>query len=108
MSENNINYIIEKRFSDCKNKRVLPFDFYLPDFNLCIEYDGLQHFESNDRFGGNEEFNKIKIRDNIKNNYCSGINGKPKLLRISYKEYDNINYIIKNYFLNNFSKYLIG
>jgi len=34
-----IKYINQKRFKKCKNKLPLPFDFYLPDLNICIEYD---------------------------------------------------------------------
>ena len=45
---NNINYIREKRFKDCKNIKPLPFDFYLPEKNICIEYDGEHHFKSID------------------------------------------------------------
>lgn len=38
-------YETQKYFSNCKLIRPLPFDFYLPDYNCCIEYDGIQHFE---------------------------------------------------------------
>lgn len=42
LKTNNIKFIEEKRFKECKNKRPLPFDFYLPEYNMCIEYDGRQ------------------------------------------------------------------
>ena len=94
-----INFIKEYRFSDCKNKRTLPFDFYLPDLNLVIEYDGKQHF-SPVNFGGCsdevaiESFNQTIKNDEIKNQYCNenGID----ILRIPYTEEDNINEIIKS------------
>lgn len=35
---------------------TLPFDFYLPYYNTCIEYDGVQHFKPIDYFGGEKEF----------------------------------------------------
>ena len=41
---NNIEFKKEKKFKDCKDKYQLPFDFYLPQYNLCIEFDGEQHF----------------------------------------------------------------
>jgi len=66
----NVQYIMEYRFKDCRNILPLPFDFYLPDRNICIEYDGEQHFEPKDCFGGIEEFNKVKLRDSIKDEYC--------------------------------------
>lgn len=34
-----INFVIEKNFSDLQNGRFY-FDFYLPNYNICIEYDG--------------------------------------------------------------------
>ena len=95
--ENLINQILkrerikferEKRFLDCTNISetgrcsTLPFDFYIPELNTCIEYDGQQHFEPVIRFGGDETFEKQKKRDKIKNRYCkkNGI----KLIRIPY------------------------
>jgi hypothetical protein len=84
LTENNIQFIRQYKFTDCKNKRVLPFDFYLPDYNTCIEFDGKQHFEAVKRFGGIKGFESTKENDKIKTQYCQ--NNKIKLLRISYKE----------------------
>lgn len=85
------NYIQQYKFENCKDKRCLPFDFYLPDYNMCIEYDGQQHYEP--RFGeGN--FNKTKLHDEIKNKYCKDNN--INLLRIPYWELSNIKNIIKD------------
>ena len=39
---------------------ILPFDFYLPHLNICIEYDGEQHFKFSNYFGGMEKFEKTK------------------------------------------------
>lgn len=38
---------VELRFTldNCKNKNHLPFDFYLPDYNVILELDGNQHFK---------------------------------------------------------------
>ena len=79
----------------------MPFDFYLPEYNVCIEYDGIQHFEPT-RFNkkmtieeANDNFIQQKFRDEIKNNYCK--NNNIKLLRIPYTEYDNIEKIINKY-----------
>jgi len=86
LESNNIEYISQKKFNDCKHKRPLPFDFYLPKYNMCIEFDGEQHFKKF-RFELNDD--KLIFRqkkDNIKSDYCllNNIN----LLRITYK--DNI------------------
>ena len=42
LEDNKINFTPQKQFSDCRYKRKLPFDFYLPDYNCCIEYQGEQ------------------------------------------------------------------
>lgn len=92
LEKNKIDFIQEYRFDDCKHKLQLPFDFYIPSKNLCIEFDGKQHFEVNDYFGGEKEFKETQIRDKIKNDYCreNDIN----LLRIPYYEIDNIEDIL--------------
>jgi hypothetical protein len=92
--ENNIKFVEQKKYSLCKNKKSLPFDFYLPIYNLCIEYDGIQHYIIKKFFGGKEGFEKLKKNEKIKNSFCEKNN--INLLRISYKDYDNIENIIKN------------
>lgn len=87
LERHDIYNIPQKTFDDCRNKNVLPFDFYLPDFNICIEYDGEQHFEPVDFAGNGEEwalqqFNLVKHNDAIKTRYCQDNN--IKLLRIPY------------------------
>ena len=85
LSELNINFIRNKKFDDCFGnfKLKLPFDFYLPDYNICIEYDGEQHYRPVSIYGGEKKFKQQQINDNIKNEYCkkNGI----ELIRISYK-----------------------
>ena len=93
LEENSINYVNQKKFNNCINKRKLSFDFYLPEYNVCIEYDGVQHFESIEYFGGDKEFEYIKYKDNIKNNYC--LSNNIKLFRISYMDNDVENIILK-------------
>lgn len=92
LKRNKIKYIRQYKLDKCRNKYRLPFDFYLPNYNMCIEYDGEQHFKPIEAFGGKEEFIKIKKRDKIKTDYC--FNNKIKLLRISFK--DNVNKILEN------------
>lgn len=97
----NYNYIPQKSFKDCINpatKKKLRFDFYLPDYNLCIEYNGKQHYESTSEIGWNtpEALKDLQKRDNIKKEYCAKNN--IKLWIIPYWEQQNINeeYIQKN------------
>ena len=66
----NILYERQMVFEDCKNINLLPFDFYLPECNIAIEYQGIQHYEPVDYFGGQEKFDNQVLRDNIKKEYC--------------------------------------
>lgn len=84
LEEMNIKFIREKRFIDCKNKNTLPFDFYLPEHNLCIEYNGKQHYESVEFFGGDKTLKLTQKNDKIKNLYCKENN--IDLLNIKYDE----------------------
>jgi hypothetical protein len=90
-----------KMFEDCNNLKVgrscrrLSFDFYLPEFNAVIEYDGRQHFEPIKFYGGEEKFKTQKIYDEIKNKYCKD-NGI-KMIRIPYTiKFDDILLLLKN------------
>lgn len=94
LNKYNIEYIPQYKFNDCKFYNVLKFDFYLPEYNCCIEYDGGQHFEMVEWFGGFDGFANTIIRDTIKNEYCKKNN--IKLIRIPYWEFDNIEEIIVN------------
>ena len=98
LRKNNIKYERQYTFKNCKFKNVLPFDFYLPDYNICIEFDGRQHYEIIDYFGGLDGFIDTKIRDAIKTVYCK--NNNIKLLRIPYWEFDNIEYILNKQLIN--------
>lgn len=71
--ENNIQYKEQYKIKKCKNIHELPFDFAI--FNkekliALIEYQGVQHYKPVDFFGGEREFNKRKINDKIKKEYC--------------------------------------
>jgi hypothetical protein len=70
LEANNIVHIAQKRFDDCKDKRRLPFDFYLPTLKICIEYQGMQHYEAIDYFGGEANLLYTQKHDKIKSEYC--------------------------------------
>lgn len=74
----------EKKFNNCRHIQLLRFDRYIPSLNLCIEYDGQQHFKATKLWGGESHLQITNIRDNIKNDFCikNGIN----LLRIKYNQ----------------------
>jgi hypothetical protein len=95
LKSKNIKFIPEKTFEDCIYVNKLRFDFYLPRYNLAIEFDGRQHFEPVEKFGGLKEFKLTKARDKVKNNYCRDNN--IDLLRISYKDIHKTRNILKDY-----------
>jgi very-short-patch-repair endonuclease len=84
LKEAELVYIHQKKFDDCVNITNLVFDFYIPDRNLCIEYNGIQHYKSIKYFGGNNGLKIRKKRDNIKKKYCE--NNKISFKIIKYNE----------------------
>ncbi len=84
----NINFVRQKKFQDCRNTFELPFDFFIESMRTCIEFDGKQHYEPVSHFGGINAFNKLKINDKIKSDYCE--DNFINLIRIRYDEIDNI------------------
>lgn len=92
LTAKNISFTRQKRYADCKNKRVLPFDFYLDDYDILIEYDGRQHYVGYSAFGGNDTLKKTQFHDSIKNKYCKDNN--IILIRIPYWDFGNIEKIL--------------
>jgi very-short-patch-repair endonuclease len=82
----------QKRFDNCRNKKRLPFDFYIPAHNLLIEYDGEQHFIPVKMWGGEGGLERNQKRDAIKTRYAERHN--IRLVRIPYTEYDRIEEIL--------------
>ena len=98
LEELNIEYKTQYKFKDCKYKNVLKFDFYLPKYNMCIEYDGEGHYQAINWGSKGEDFAKrrlksCQIRDGIKTQYCKDNN--IILLRIPYWDFKNIENILK-------------
>ena len=92
----NISYEMEKTFDGLiSSKGVnLRFDFFLPNHDTIIEYDGRQHFKPVKYFGGEIGLLKTQERDKIKNEWCK--NNNIKIIKISYKSYESIQNIIKD------------
>ena len=96
LEQNNIEYSPQHRFDDCKDIRPLPFDFYLPKYHLCIEFNGLQHYKPYSIFGGEKTFISQKKRDKIKKEYCEQ-NGIPLLI---IKHNENVKKILDKIIVN--------
>lgn len=73
LQEMKVNFLPQYTFDDCKNIYMLRFDFAILNNDRplgLIEYDGRQHFEPIDWFGGEMGFKNTQKRDEIKNAYC--------------------------------------
>ena len=97
LKENNIKFEPNKRFNNCRSKKPLPFDFYIIDKNICIEFGGQQHYRAWGKVNNTEEqaakeFELLKIRDEIKTKYCED-NNIP-LIRIPYWDINHIEEIL--------------
>lgn len=101
LRSNKIEFCQEYIFPDLVNSLTgehLRFDFYIPSLNLCIEFDGIQHFEYTPEFHGiiikrgKRRLEYQKFKDKQKNQYCryKGI----RLLRIKYTKFDKIESIL--------------
>ena len=98
LNKYNIYNITQYTFPDCKYKQALQFDSYLPNYNTCIEYQGIQHYEPVDFAGrgqkwAEQQFELNQKRDQIKRDYCNKNN--IKLIEIPYWDFDNIEKILE-------------
>lgn len=91
LEKNNIKYEYQKRFKWLGKQSL---DFYLPDYNIAIECQGIQHFKPVNRFGGIDEYNKCIYRDEIKYKLC--IHNKIKIIYYTNVNTDNISTIYDN------------
>ena len=92
----NINYIYSYSFKDCRDIKPLPFDFYLPDMNILIEFDGQLHYKPK---YGEEKLLNTQMHDKMKTEYAK--NNNIKLIRIPYWEGNNLEQILDKELDNN-------
>jgi hypothetical protein len=92
LENQNIKFEEQKKFEDLAHKNKLRCDFYLPDFNTVIEYNGLQHYEPISVFGGINGLIQTQKRD---------------LIKYAYLEANKIELIIIRFDNNNVSDYLL-
>ncbi|MBQ2175305.1 MAG: hypothetical protein II453_09650 [Alphaproteobacteria bacterium] len=90
LSASKLNYITQYIIPDFSLSA--PFDFAILNDNNelieLIEFDGEQHYQAVEFFGGEEQYALQQARDNRKNEYCK--NNNIKLKRIPYWDYDKI------------------
>lgn len=95
LNKNRIEYEQEKRFDDCRLVKPLPFDFFIPDLNIAIEFDGNHHFYP---VYGPDRLEKTRQADLIKDIYCK--DNEIHLIRIPYTESGQIDTILNTKFNN--------
>jgi very-short-patch-repair endonuclease len=99
LEQHSIHYEFQKHFEDCVYKKPLFFDFFVSKYQLCIEFDGKQHFREG--IGGKvgrytfttKDWHLINNRDAVKNQWCNE-NGI-RLLRIDYTQINDIKNILQ-------------
>lgn len=104
LTQNDILFEYQKTFHDCLNPEGtnhLYFDFFLPEYQCCIEYDGKQHFEPVEFFGGLAHYQRVILLDTLKEEYC--VNHGLRLVRIPYTDYPFLN---SDYLLAKLKEYL--
>ena len=90
-----VKFIREFSFEDCRDSYPLPFDFYLPDYNLCIEYQGRQHFEDIEAWQKHGGLKYVQAHDKTKREYC--ISHGLQLITIPYQDEEYIEDILSTF-----------
>lgn len=85
LERKSLEYVFQKKYDDCRNINPLPFDFYVPKYDLIIEFDGYHHYYEVKLY--NASLETVQKHDGIKNKYCvdNGIN----IVRIPYWELED-------------------
>lgn len=101
LCENKIKFKHQYTFEDCEDINTLRFDFGIFDkeceLKFLIEFDGAQHFDAVDLFGGKDSLKDLQRRDNIKNKYC--VTNNISLIRIPYWESKRLEEILYHYLI---------
>lgn len=82
LNDHDVTYIFQYKVKIDNSNHY--FDFYLPEYNIVIEFNGEQHYKPIKFFGGNKGFEFLQERDKIKKTYC--VNNNLELIIIDYKD----------------------
>lgn len=96
--DTNIEFTAQKKFSDLRNTLPLSYDFYLPEYNLLIEYQGQFHDGATSMVLKEKYFDRQQKNDKLKRDYAK--NNSYNLLEIWYYDFDNIEDIIDKFIYN--------
>ena len=70
----------------------IEFDFYLPSIRVCIEFDGIYHYQPIEELGGLKTYDRVRLEEKIKSDYCE--DNYIDLVKIRYDQIDNIYMIL--------------
>ena len=101
LQKNNISFNIQQKFSDLfgTGDGQLSYDFSIPDEkyrHILIEYNGIQHYETVDYFGGEEQFKKQKEHDKRKRDYAKKHGYKLITVKYTYDTYESVEEYLDN------------
>jgi predicted nucleic-acid-binding Zn-ribbon protein len=99
LNELSVEFIEQKTFDDLIHKKYLRCDFYLPNYNTVIEFNGIQHYEPILVFGGIKGLIENQTRDMIKYNFLN--ENKIDLIIVRYDNEDLKNYLINKLNISN-------
>lgn len=87
LDSHKISYIEQKKYKDLQYTKKLSYDFHIPSLNgqeYLLEYQGIQHFQPVEIFGGIERYEDQVIRDNLKREYA--VRNNITLVEIPYTQ----------------------
>ena len=101
LQKNNIVFNTQQKFSDLlgTGDGQLSYDFSIPDEKygyILIEYNGIQHYEAVDYFGGEEQFKKQKEHDKRKRDYAKKHGYKLITVKYTYDTYESVEEYLDN------------
>ena len=84
LNEIGVKFIYNKSFRWLRHKNLLKIDFYLPEYNIAIEYNGKQHYQIWEGQNDKEELDNIRLRDFKKKRVLERNN--IEVIKYSFKE----------------------
>lgn len=94
LQDEKIKFKTQKYFKELGKKR---YDFYLPFLNLVIEYNGRQHYEKIDIWGGQKGLENIQKSDRVKKEFCQNNDINYEVIRYDEDVQSRMNEILEKY-----------
>lgn len=70
LNNKEIRYAYPKVFGELRDKYPLRYDFHIKNKNILIEYQGIQHYNPIDYFGGKDQYKVQLYHDKLKRDYA--------------------------------------